>query len=397
LSNTPANYNVQFFLPLNFEAWTPLDTIALDDNDVFISKPGGIVGGLPIAIGIYNKQQITPRYSILSFAGSEMLPSDSSVAHKIVELLVNTIDFRLANFCFVEINNPDHSVIIPGFGGILYSEGSLASLDDVSDWDNLIAEGRIPEGTEIITGAAEAILLQSLQLDPILFKMLRAWLPLRYFHMNANDAIASSFIRKSYLKSYLYNTEIIQNTEYLPVVPEYALADQMLVGSSLENFVSIGKGVVILEYLYSLRKLNRLPYMLENFRHSSSANYWQTIIRGLNILEDSDDYNLFRSLLYQPGIPQIEASWWLSDGKVFINTEEFQPGTPFNLELNECQLILPDTVIIRNLISLQDYTLYQCTAPPDDLGELRAIDLNGEGFIPADIIYRNVTGEEDIE
>ena len=397
LSNTPANYNVQFFLPTDFTAWTPLDTVALEDTEIFVSQPGGIVGGLPIAIGIYKKYQLTSRYSVLSFAGSEMLPSDSSVVNKIVELLVSTIDFRLAQFCFVEINNPDHELIIPGFGGILYSEGSLASLDDVSDWDNLIAEGRVPEGTEIISGAAEAVLLQSLQLDPILFKMLRAWLPLRYFHMNADDVTGSSFIRKSYLKSYLYNTEVLQEDEHLPAIFEYALADQMLVGSPLEDFVSIGKGVVVLEYLYSLRKLNRLPYLLENFRHSSSANYWRTIIRGLNILENSDDYNQLRTLFYQPGIPQIEARWWLSDGKIFIKTEEFQPGMPFNLELNECQLILPDTVISRNLISLQDYSLYQCTAPPDELGELSAIDLNSEGFIPADIIYRKVTDEEDIE
>ena len=88
---------------------------------------------------------------------------------------------------------------------------------------------------------------------------------------------------------------------------------------------------------------------------------------------------------------------YLPSGKIFIKTEEFQPGIPFNLEFNECQLILSDTVISRNLISLQEYSLYQCTAPPDELGELCAIDLNRQGFIPADLIYRRVTDEEDIE
>ena len=215
--------------------------------------------------------------------------------------------------------------------------------------------------------------------------------------MSVEDIVGSSAMRKSYLKTYLYNTEAIRRDGRQFVTAEYALADQMLVNSPLEDVVSIGKGVVVLEYLYSLRKLNRLPYLLENFMHSSSANYWNKVVRGLNILENSDDYNLFRTLFYQPGIPQIEAKWWMSDGKVYIETQEFQPGIPFNLDLNECQLILPDTVINRNLLSLDGHRLYQCTAPPHDFGELRAIDLNYQGFLPADIVYTRISDEGEVE
>lgn len=394
ISAVPENYIVRIFLPDSISSWTPL--AGGDSPDEWHSNPGGIVGGLPIAIGNYTESSLFPRYRLLIFEESPISSFDSIAVEKIASVLRSTLDFPSAEFSFVEIINPGGPVVTSAFGGMLFSRGSLESLADVSAWDENLATGIVPSGSEILIGAAEGILLQSLQLDPIISDMLAAWIPLRYYAANTNDEQDIILMRNAYLKYYLFNTENLGGSGSTPVIAEYALGDPMLNNSPLRSFVAGGKGIIVMEYLNSLRMLNRLPYMLQDFTHASSGNFWLKISSTLRVYRSTDKYDLLRALLYQPGIPQIRVRWWEDDERILIDMTEIQPGLPFNLEFSECQLHLTDTTITRTLMPSIEPGLVQCTAGLPGYGEVAAIDLNHTGMIPADLMYTRVPdGEQE--
>jgi len=388
LSAATENYTIQFFLPDSIIAWTPL--ASEDSTREWYSEPGGIIGGLPIAIGSYTEFELFPRYRLLVLKGSPISPLDSTAAGSVAAVLRSTLDFPSADFSFVEILNPDGPLVVSGFGGILFSSGSLECLADVSTWDETIQRGNVPPGSEILIKAARGILLQSLQLDQILSDMLAAWIPLRFYAENTEDETGLSAMRQAYLKYYLFNTELIGGNGDTNVIEEYALGDPMLYTSPLRRFVTGGKGVIVLEYLNSLRLLNRMPYLLQDFTHASSGNFWLKISSSLRVSSDSRQYSLLRSLLYQPGIPQVHVRWWETEGKVFIDIQEMQPGPVFDLSFSQCRLSLPDTVIVRSLAPDHATGLWQCSAGPPGFGAVSAIDLNHTGVIPADMMYERV-------
>jgi len=390
VSSAPAGYSVRIFLPDSITSWTPLAVGELPGE--WHSLPGGIVGGLPIAIGNYTEGFVSPRYRILVLSGSPISSLDSLAVEKITSVLRSTIDFPLAQFSFVEIINPGGPVVTSAFGGMMFSRGSLESLVDVSMWDESMVNGIVPEGCNILTGAACGILSQSLHLDPIISRMLAAWIPLRYFAENTDDETGMEEIRKVYLKYYLFHTQNLGGSGSTPLVAEYALGDPMLNQSPLKPFVSEGKGVIVMEYLNSLRMVNRLPYMLQNFTHASSGNFWQKISLSLRVYEGTREYELLRALLYQPGIPQISVRWWEENEKLLLSMTEIQPGPLFNLEFSRCRLYLPDTTVVRTLIPSGEPGLFQCLTDLPGYGEVTAIDLNFSGVVPADLMYTRVTG-----
>ncbi|MEA3265703.1 MAG: hypothetical protein U9P42_01995, partial [Candidatus Fermentibacteria bacterium] len=179
-------------------------------------------------------------------------------------------------------------------------------------------------------------------------------------------------------------------------IAEHSLGDPMLNDSPLRPFVAGGKGVVVMEYLYSLRMLNRLPYLLQDFTHASSGNFWLKVSSSLRVYRGTDKYDLLRALLYQPGIPQIHAGWWEENDKVFVHMTEIQPGLPFNLEFGECRLHFSDTTVVREMTHSIEPGLDQCTIGLSGFGEVNAIDINHAGIIPADIMYsRTHSGESE--
>ncbi|GEM_PF-2083715 len=390
VSLTPAGYSVRIFLPDSITSWTPLARGELPGE--WHSLPGGIVGGLPIAIGNYTEGLVSPRYKILVLSGSPISSLDSLAVEKITSVLRSTVDFPSAEFSFVEIINPGGPVVTSAFGGMMFSRGALESLVDVSMWDESLVNGIVPEGCNILTGAASGILSQSLHLDPIISSMLAAWIPLRYFAENADDESGMEEIRKVYLKYYLFHTQNLGGSGSTPLVAEYALGDPMLSQSPLEPFVSGGKGVIVMEYLNSLRMVNRLPYMLQSFTHASSGNFWRKISLSLRVYEGTREYELLRALLYQPGIPQISVRWWEEGEKLLLSMTEIQPGSRFNLEFSRCRLFLPDTTVVRTLIPSGEPGLFQCLTDLPGYGEVTAIDLNFSGVVPADLMYTRVTG-----
>lgn len=388
ISAAPARYVVRMFLPDSISSWTPLEKG--ETQDEWYSGPGGIVGGLPIAIGNYTESTLFPRYRMLILAGSPISSLDSIAVEKIASVLRSTLDFPSVEFSFVEVINPGGSVVISAFGGMLFSRGSLESLADVSVWDENLVNGVVPAGSEILIGAAKGILVQSLQLDPVVSDMLAAWIPLRYYTANTDNEPGIAVMRNAYLKYYLFNTENLGGNGNTPVVAEYALGDPMLNDSPLRPFVAGGKGVIIMEYLNSLRMLNRLPYLLQDFTHASSGNFWLKISSSLRVYRGTDKYDLLRALLYQPGIPQIHVKWWEEDEMILIDMNEIQPGLPFNLEFSECQINLTDTTVTRTLTPSIEPGLLQCTTDPVGYGHVSTIDLNYTGVIPADIMYTRV-------
>lgn len=390
LSSTPENYTVRFDLPDSITAWTPLPE---DTEGIRRSNPGGIIGGLPVAIGNYTRRDLFDRYSLLVLEGGEPDSVDGTVINRIAEAMIQTLDFPSANFSFVEILNPDGDMVIPGFASLMYSRGSLTILEDVSQWSDKLSSGELPDGCRIVTGAAEGILMQSLQLDPVLFDMLRAWFPLRYYQLIQEDQSALLSFREAYLKYYLFNTELMSFGGGNSVLREYSLADPRLFDSPLRPYVAGGKGVLILEYLNSLRMLNRLPFLLNNFTHASSGNYWLKIYSSLRIERDSSQYELLRKLFYLPGIPQVNVDWNEENGLILMDMTEIQPGTSFDLPLETCVIHLADTSFTREVTFSLETGLYQCGAGPSGLGQVNAIDLNPYRVVPVDLVY-NREGSE---
>ncbi len=392
ISSAPAGYIVKMFLPDSIISWTPLEMG--ENQDEWFSNPGGIVGGLPMAIGNYTEKTIFPRYRMLTLTGSPISSLDSIAVERIASVLRSTLDFPSAEFAFIEIINPGGPVVTSSFGGMLFSRGSLESLVDVSSWDENFANGIIPSGCEILIEAAEGMLLQSLQLDEIVSDMLASWIPLRYYAANTEDENSISILRSAYLKYYLYNTEILGGDGRTPLVAEYALGDPMLHESPLRSFVAGGKGVIVMEYLNSLRMLNRLPHLLQDFTHASSGNFWLKISSSLRVYRGTEKYDLLRALLYQPGIPQLRVSWSEEGEFVLFDIEEIQPGLFFNLELTECRLQFADTSIVRTLTPSIQPGLLECTSTLPGYGSILAIDMNFLGEIPADFIYRRTHSGE---
>lgn len=387
LSRWPQNYSVNFILSDSITAWTPLE---LSDDGIWRPGPrqGGVIGGLPFALGRYSDVSEPGGFGHMVLAGSPPDSADQALAETVNGVLKQTLDFSSAVFDFVEINNPDGDVVVPVFGGVFYSRGSLEPLGTVGDWPELLSVGEAPQGGEILAAAARGLLMQSLKLDPVLSEMLTAWFPLVYHRSITGDSRGTAVLREACLKYYLFNTELLSIGSEGGPVTEYSLADPELQGSELLHFVAGGKGVIVLEYMNSLGLLNNLSDLLQDFTHRSSANYWARIYSSLRFSQRYQE--LLGSLFYRPGIPQIEVLWREESGAVNMAAREIQPGEPFGLPLEgiQCRVHLQDTSLVRTTFYHDGSLMVQLNLPPGANGPVTAIDLNPSWLIPADFMYR---------
>ncbi|PIE52609.1 hypothetical protein CSA37_05105 [Candidatus Fermentibacteria bacterium] len=390
VSRTPEDYTVSFSVPEGYRVWTPLEEMS---DSIWQSGPGGIIGGLPVAVGNYRETTLLDRYSLMSFEGGAVDSLDSLAIERLVETLNDKLYFPTVDYSFVEVVSPDGDIVIPGFASLMFTRSSLDDLADVSSWPETLSSGGIPDGWQIITGAAEGFLVQSLELDPVLLQMLREWMPLCFYEKFCTDPETVPAIREVWLKHYLFNTQYFSMTFDSLDTVEYSLADPALVESPLRPFAAGGKGVIILEYLDSQRRLNRLPHLLHDFTHASSANYWAKICTSLRISRGTEIHELLKRLLYLPGIPQIQASWYEENGSVFITASEIQPGPEFGIPLETCALHFQDTVVVRELNFLPEEGMMSCETDLLGFGPVLAIDLNLQRLIPADFIYIGTAAE----
>lgn len=382
---TTQNYRVAFDLPEGCTAWTPLTS---QSDTLMASGPGGITGGLPVALGSYTPMSINPEHDLLVLTGGEPDSLDLLATGRIAGALAETLDFRSSRFSFIEIQYPDGDAVFSVFGGLFFSRGSLESLGDVSSWSRIIRSGETPDGFPILVHAARGVLMQSLRLDPLLAGMLAAWFPLRFYDHVEDDPEGLAEIREAYMKNYLYAMELTGGAT------EYALIDPMLASSPHFDLITGGKGVIVLEYMNSLGLLQRLPWLLQAFTHSWSSNYWPRIYSTLLYSEKlTDQYQtLLRNLFYLPGVPQITVEWRQDNGTIFMETTEFQPGEPFGLPLDSCLCLihLGDTSFTRPVVSMNGILQCEIDYPFHPAGEVRAIDLNSRWLVPADLIYRRI-------
>ena len=392
LSATTQNYTVEFILPDSISAWTPISKIS---DDIWQSAPGGLTGGLPVALGNYLTTEDRHGYTLSLLSGGSPDSIDELVVNSLSDVLHSSLSFPSADFAFTEVKNPDGRMVLPVFGGVFFARGSLEPLLDVSGWDEMIARGELPEGFGILTDAARGILLQSLWLDPVLEDMLVSWLPLRYYSAMVDDPEGIATLREGYMKYYLYNTERAALSGSPSLTVEYSIADPLLALSPQRYFISRGKGVILLEYMYSRGILTNLPALLQRFTHSWSSNYWPSIYSTLLYSEKlrGEYQELLRRLFYLPGVPQIKVSWIEDDGIVYMNPMEIQPGIPFSLPLDsiQCMVYMPDTSFTRTTF-IDSGMLQLVIDPPSGItGNVRAIDLNHQWTIPADFMYRRET------
>ena len=392
LSAATQNYTVEFFLPDSISAWTPVGKIS---DSIWQSSPGGITGGLPVALGNYVTTEDRNGYTLSLLSGGTADSSDIAVVHILSEVLNSTLDFPSADFAFTEVKNPDGRMVLPVFGGLFFARGSLEPLMDVSGWDEFMAFGELPEGFTMIMDAARGILMQSLWLDPVLKEMLVSWLPLRYYSMMVDDPAGIVTLREGYMKYYLFYTEKAALSSEPSVPVEYSIADPMLAGSPLGSFISRGKGVILLEYMYSRGILVNLPALLQGFTHSWSSNYWPRIYSTLLYSDKlrGQYQELLRKLFYLPGVPQIQVSWRENDGVINMIPVEIQPGTPFSLPLDSipCMVYMQDTSFTRTTYIVDGMLQLTVDPPVGITGGVRAIDLNHQWIIPADFMYRRET------
>lgn len=389
LSATTQNYTAEFILPDSIFAWTPL---VREPEGIWHSEPGGITGGLPVALGNYTTVRDRHGYTLSLLSGGLPDSVDRSVVETLSEVLNRTLDFASADFAFTEVQNPDGSMVLPVFGGIFFSRGSLEPLSDVSNWVEMVSTGEVPEGFGILFKAGRGILMQSLRLDPVLEDMLVSWLPVRYYSMAADDSLGLVTLRQAYMKYYLYNTETAAIASESGTTTEYALADPLLAGSPLGSVISSGKGVILLEYMDSRGILANLPALLQGFTHSWSSNYWPRVYSTLLYSDKlrGQYQELLQKLFYLPGVPQIRVSWLESNGTVYMDPTEIQPGVPFSLPLDSipCLIHLQDTSFTRTTFIENGILQTTVDPPPGFDGTVTAIDLNHEWLIPADFMYR---------
>lgn len=379
VSETPGHYRITFRVPEDKIVWTPL----VQQNDsLWVSPPGGVRGGPAIAIGSYTALDLGEGYQILLLSSDTADSLDIAAAEMLAETIRGSLHFPSAGYAFVQVSNPDRPVLVPGFGSLLFSTGSLAPAADISSWPEIIKRGGVPQGTMVVTQAAEALLCQSLQLDPVLHDILAAWAPLCYYRDHSNDPGGLVSIREAYLKYYLYGTEVLYRRGSLPTVSEHALADPALRSSPLRPLVAGGKGVAVMEYLYQLGHLDNLPRLLQNFTHASSANYWAKITTSLGLTGSK----LLKDLFYLPGIPQYRVYWWQEEERIVLDVREIQPGGPFEMRLRDCVIHLADTVVTRPVITTEQGR-YRCILSRSSSGSASAIDLNGDWVLPADFMY----------
>lgn len=390
LSDSPQNYTARFLVPDSILVWTPLEH---HEGDTWVSGSGGINGGLPVALGTYSTGETGPGHSFWTLSAGQSDTLDAFLIELLSEVLHETLEFPSADFAFTEVLNPDGDMVIPVFGGVFFSRGSMEPLAEADQWDDMISRGRIPPGCGIVFSAARGMLMQSLKLDPVLCEMLVSWMPLKYYAWATGDTDGLAVLRECYMRYYLFHTEsAAMGTESETV--EYSIADPLLAGSRLRPIVTGGKGVIILEYLDHLGLLDNLSGLLLRTSHSWSGNYWSTVSSYL-LYNDKveDEYSeVLRKLFYLAGIPQLRVTWRQDEETVLFQTGEIQPGVPFDLPLDSipCLIVLQDTSLVRTVFT--DNGQLQCLidAPPGRDPLVTSLDLDPESVLPVDIIYERI-------
>lgn len=383
-SEHPNRFEIQVHAPQGMSVYSPLSQVfqpvhggAYD----FSTGTGLVRGTVPVFIGEYSEYTLSDRRSrLLVQAGidQEHFTEDSLWADNMGMLLQSMLGFPGSSFSILVAEGGTEAFSVPYHGCLVVSPGVLSTLSGVFSWGDSLAAGAQAAGTGVVAAGAECFTLQSIFIDPVLARMIQAWMPCRFLDfMSVSEDLFK--MRRAYRNYYLYQTGITGGLER-------ALADPGLAGSPLYEPVVRGKGPMVLEYLHSQGCLDHLPNLLDNLRHS--GNYWNKLWANLGLYEGERRFRLLRQFLYQPGIPQVSVEWWTEDGLIRLEPVQMQPSAQFGVLFRSCKLFLEDGSSRQVILNPGDSNTLYAVLPPEASVGVAAVDLNPEQVIPADIVYR---------
>ncbi len=166
--------------------------------------------------------------------------------------------------------------------------------------------------------------------------------------------------------------------------------------SPLHDPVIFGKAPIVIEFLiYEIPAFERaVPRALRNLRHSGDS--FGRLFSAMGIPESSGYGEMFFQWLYSPGVPQLEIMWTDSSGTLNLFVEQLQPGQDFPLGsiLDEVRVHTGTGIIDLDLTPGSTEGIY--IADIQAVTErILAIDIDPDGFLPADIVYRHINNEPD--
>jgi hypothetical protein len=377
-------FRIRVNVPPGMRVFCPIPLVYSEDGGSRAEFSTGtelVRGVVPVFMGDFRWSLLHDRRTRLvvqSGLDTTFAASDSMWAGDMSSMLWSVLGFPEADFSILVVEGGSEGFAMPYHGCLVVSPGVLSELAGVFAWGDSLAAGSSAPGTRVVAAGAACFTGQSVFLDPVLAQVIHAWMPCRFMdYMSDDDGIFK--MRRAYRNYYLYQTAVTGGEEP-------ALADPALRTSPLSDPVILGKGPVVMEYLYTQGCLGNLPEVLENFRHAGS--YWSKIWANLGLYEGERRYRILRQFLYQPGIPQVDTEWWEEDGRIILYPRQMQPSDNFGILFGSCKLFLQDGTSRTVVLNPGDRGILYGVLPPDAEGRVVAVDLNPDESIPADMVYR---------
>ncbi|NOQ21715.1 MAG: hypothetical protein GQ565_03555 [Candidatus Aegiribacteria sp.] len=389
----PSAYTFDISIPdMGYEVFAPLQEVSRNVDDSlltvsYISPIEGIKGPLSWATGGFTENAIADgrsRYICLESDSTALGMID--LADDIAEVLWRNMAYDGARLDFVVVRSLDVPVFITGPGCVFLSTDMLASVRGYETWSDSLARGKAVPATSIVFEAAKAFLAGSTYLSENLRNVLAAWSVYR-FALSGDESVSNQLC-EAFRKYYLYSTEMNGGTEY-------AIADPRLNESPLHDPVIFGKAPVVIEFLiHEIPAFERaVPRALRSLRHSGDS--FGRLFSAMGIPESSGYGEMFFQWLYSPGVPQLEISWTADSADTLcIRVEQLQPGQDFPLGsiLDEVRIHTATGFIDLDLSpgSMEGLYLGDISAATETI---LAVDIDPDGILPADIIYRHINNE----
>ena len=388
----PSAYVLDILVPdKGYEIYAPLQELSRNVSDSlltvsFVSPIEGIRGPLSWAIGGFTENAIADDRSRYICLESDSTALDMiDLADDITEVLWRNMAFDGARLDIVVVSCLDLPVFITGPGCLFLSTDMLSSVRGYETWSDSLVRGTTVPATSIVFEAARAYLAGSTYLSDNLRNVLAAWSVYRF--TISGDESASFQLRDAFRKYYLYSTEISGGIEY-------AIADPQLSESPLHDPVIFGKAPLVLEFLiHEIPAFERaVPRALRNLRHSGDS--FGRLFSAMGIPENSGYGEMFFQWLYSPGVPQLEIMWTDSSGTLNLRVEQLQPGQDFPLGslLDEIRIFTETGIIDLDLTPGSTEGFYMGDIPAA-VERILAIDIDPDGILPADIVYRHINNE----
>ncbi|MEN8209155.1 MAG: hypothetical protein ABFR50_07880 [Candidatus Fermentibacteria bacterium] len=388
----PSAYTVDISVPdKGYEVFAPLRELSRNVQDSvltvsYISPIEGVKGPISWAVGGFTENPIADgrsRYICLESDSTALHMTD--LADDIASLLWRNMAFDGARFDIVVVNCLDLPVFITGPGCVFLSTDVLSSVRGYETWSDSLVRGAAVPAASIVFEAARAYIAGSTYISDNLRDVLAAWSVYRF--ALADDESVSNQLRQAFRKYYLYSTEMSGGTEY-------AIADPRLDESPLHDPVILGKAPIVVEFLiHEIPAFERaVPRALRNLRHSGDS--FGRLFSAAGIRESSEQGEMFFQWLYSPGVPQLVIVWTDSAGTLNLSLEQLQPGQDFPLGsiLDEVRVFTETGSIDLDLTPGSTDGAYMCDIP-DAAVRILAIDIDPDGLLPADIIYRHINNE----